>query len=165
MTVMKKQQKAFNIIKRKTGTGAAGPLDVYMDTDKDVRKGYRFNCIAIGTIRVLFGWIIALVTQFHCTHYKPKSKAFLVLGNHTMNLDPVFDVILLRRFVRFVASSNIMRGFPGCFVKWLANPIPRKKGAPADDVIEAVKASLAAGIPVAMYPEGNVTWEIGRAHV
>ena len=130
-----------------------------METNKDIRRGYNFNRIAIGIIRILFGWLICLVMNFRCKHYKPKNKTFMVLSNHTMNLDPIFDVILLRHFVRFVASSNIMRGFPGCFVKWLANPIPRRKGAPADDVIVNVKASLAAGIPVAMYPEGNVTWD------
>ena len=130
-----------------------------MRSREEVRKGYNFNRIAIGIIRILFGWIICLISNFRCTYYSPKNKAYLVLSNRTMNLDPIFDVIVLRRFVRFVASANIMRGFPGCFVKWLANPIPRQKGGSADDVIVAVKESLAAGIPVAMYPEGNVTWD------
>ena len=130
-----------------------------MDRYKEVRKGFTFNKIAIGIIRILIGWIIRIIAGFSYKPYKPKSDTWLLLANHTMNLDPLLDVIALKRFMRFVASANIMRGFPGCFVKWLANPIPRKKGAPADDVIVAVKESLAAGIPVAMYPEGNVTWD------
>ena len=132
-----------------------------MDNEKerDIKKGYLWNRIAIGFIRIVAGWAICLAAGFSCRHYKPKAKTWLLLVNHTMNMDPLLDVIVLRRFMRFVASANIMRGFPGCFVKWLANPIPRYKGAPADDVVEAVKESLAAGIPVAMYPEGNVTWD------
>ncbi len=130
-----------------------------MENKKDARKGYTWNKIAIGFIRIVAGWVLCLIAGFRCKHYRPKSKTWLLLANHTMNMDPLLDVIVLRRFMRFVASANILRGFSGFFIRWLANPIPRYKGAPADDVVVAVKESLAAGVSVAMYPEGNVTWD------
>ena len=125
----------------------------------DPRKGYNWNKIAIGFIRIVAGWAICLFTGYKYKPYRPKSDTWLLLSNHTMDFDPLYDVITLKRFMRFVASANIMRGFPGCFVKWLANPIPREKGASADEVVEKVRESLNAGVPVAMYPEGNTSWD------
>ncbi len=109
--------------------------------------------------RILFGWLFRLILHYRHTVYKPKADAFLLLGNHSMEMDPFLAVITTRRHMRFVASANIMRGLGGFFVRFLAGPIPRYKGAPADNVIEAVKENLAAGVSVAMYPEGNTTWD------
>ena len=55
-----------------------------MDRYKEVRKGFTFNKIAIGIIRILIGWIIRIIAGFSYKPYKPKSDTWLLLANHTM---------------------------------------------------------------------------------
>lgn len=123
------------------------------------KKGVRFQKAVYFLLWLLAGWAFRLFTRFSYKYKKIKARTFLLVGNHTLDLDPIYVVIAARRHMRFVASANIMRGFLGRLVKLLAGPIPRYKGAPADDVAKAIKANLAAGVSVATFPEGNTTWD------
>lgn len=125
----------------------------------DVKKGHTFHKCVYAVLEFLCGWAFKLFTGFRSEKCRPKAKTFLLLSNHTVDLDPFYVILTIRRHARFVASANIMRGFPGCLVKWLVDPIPRYKGAPADDVTKAIKDNLAAGISVITFPEGNTTWD------
>jgi 1-acyl-sn-glycerol-3-phosphate acyltransferase len=105
------------------------------------------------------GWLICLIFGFRARYTKIKSPTFLFLANHTSDLDPIYEVLGTKRHLRFVASENALRGFGGAIVSYLAGPIPRRKGASADECVDAILANLRAGVNVGIHPEGNRTWD------
>ena len=124
----------------------------------NVTKGVARHRFVYHFLRIIAGWILRLITGFSYDKCKIKSKTFLCLANHTMDMDPLLMVIGTHRHMRYVASANILRGFSGSIIKFLVDPIPRHKGASADDTVELIKQNLQAGISVGMFPEGNRTW-------
>ena len=105
------------------------------------------------------GRLFKRISGFHSGHTKISSRTFLLLGNHNNDLDWAFPVIDTRRHMRFVASANILEGFKGRIIDFLVGPIPRKKGAPAEETTKQIYESLSQGISVAIYPEGNKSWD------
>ena len=110
-------------------------------------------------LRILIGGIFCRLTGFSYEPCKIQGQTFLLLANHTMDIDPVCLVIGTKKHMRYVASANIMRGPIGRVIACLASPIPRVKGASADQAIEAIKYNLERNVSVAMLPEGNTTWD------
>ncbi len=125
----------------------------------DVKKGIRFQRAVIFFLRVSVGWFLALVLGFRFRKKKPKSKTYLLLANHNSDLDPVMVIMGTGKHARFVASANVLKGFFGGLIKLLFAPIPRKKGASADDTVSLIEENLKQGISVAMFPEGNKSWD------
>ncbi len=124
-----------------------------------VKKGLWFQKGVYFFLSRCFGWFFMRLNDYHGEKTKIKSDTFLLLANHNNDMDWAFPVILTGRHMRFVASSNIMNGFAGKLVKFLAGPIPRAKGASADDTAELIMENLKAGISVAIFPEGNKSWD------
>ncbi|WP_430231985.1 lysophospholipid acyltransferase family protein [Nitrosomonas communis] len=89
--------------------------------------------------------------------YQPKEKAFLLLINHTHNCDPFFATLIFPDYIRYVATEQWTEGPAGKLFTFLLNPIPRKKGASADETVENIELNLKLGISVAMFPEGVVS--------
>ncbi len=83
----------------------------------------------------------------------------MLLSNHNADIDPFLVMLGTGRHARFVASANILKGFIGTVLKTLAGPIPRSKGAGADDTVKLIEENLKNGINVAMFPEGNKSWD------
>ena len=76
-----------------------------------------------------------------------------------MDVDPVMIVLGTRRYARFVASANLLKGFLGALLKFFFAPIPREKGASADKTVRDIEENLRNGVSVAMFPEGNKSWD------
>ncbi len=123
-----------------------------------VKRGIGFQRAVIFILRITLGWILALCLGFKYKKRKPKSKTYLVLANHNSDLDPVMVIMGTGRHARFVASANLLRGFLGRILKVFFAPIPRYKGAAADDTVDLIEQNLKEGISVAMFPEGNKSW-------
>lgn len=130
-----------------------------MEKRSDAIRGVSRHRVVYATIRVTLGWLFNLITGFSYEPYKPKSKTFLFFANHTSDMDPIYEAIGLRKHIRFVASENAMQGPFGKIIAFLVGPIPRRKGASADDTVEAVLENLKNGVSVCIHPEGNRTWE------
>lgn len=124
----------------------------------NVRKGIGFQRAVIFVLRITIGWILALMIGFKYKKTKPKSETYLLLANHNSDLDPIMLVMGTGRHVRFVASANILKGFLGKLLRIFFAPIPRNKGASADDTVALVEENLKQGVSVAMFPEGNKSW-------
>jgi len=124
-----------------------------------VTKGIRFQRFFYGFLRILLGWIFFCFKRFKTERYKIKADTFLLLSNHNCDYDFFYNVITTRRHMKYVAAEKVTKGFGGWFVRTLVNPIPRRKGAPADEVVELIKENLNAGISVAMFPEGLKSWD------
>ena len=123
-----------------------------------VKRGVGFQRAVILFLRVTLGWILALAIGFKYKKRKPKSKTYLVLANHNSDLDPIMVIIGTGRHARFVASANLLKGFSGKILKLFFGPIPRNKGASADETVSLIEQNLRQGVSVAMFPEGNKSW-------
>ena len=115
-----------------------------------------FHVIFYNFMRYLIMPYFALIKQYRWRVYKPKSKTYLVLTNHNTNYDFFLTGLCLRRHMYFVASEQILRsGIGGKLVKFLADPIPRKKGDDASDTVDRIINTLKNGSNVCMMVEGN----------
>ncbi len=127
--------------------------------DNDVRRGLKRHKFVYHFLRILIGWLLAAIQNFTYTPYKIKERPVLILSNHNSDFDPFLMIIGLKMHFKFVASANIMSGLIGKLIAFLVGPIPREKGASADHTVQLIVDNLNAGIDVAMFPEGNKSWD------
>lgn len=117
---------------------------------------YGFHKAFYGTMRVLIIPYFKTFGRYKYKSYKPKSQPYLVLANHNTNWDFCYFALPLPYQMYFVASEHIFRlGFKSAALKFLVDPIPRKKGASADSTVRLIKERLADGKNVCMMAEGN----------
>lgn len=81
---------------------------------------------------------------------------YLLLSNHNTNFDPIFLGLAAGQQVYFVASEHIMRkGLGTWFLKRYFDPIIHLKGKAGIQTIANMLKNLKAGYNVAIFPEGN----------
>lgn len=85
----------------------------------------------------------------------------LVLANHTTNWDPLLMALSFRKHpMYFVASEHIFRwGFLWRVIDALVHPIARLKGTTAADTAMTILRRMRKGASVALFAEGNRTWD------
>lgn len=135
------------------------PTNKFQDELPECTKGIKFQRGLYKTLTFLFGKIISFGCNYTYEPYEKKDGTYLILANHNMDIDPVLLTLSLKMHMKFVASANVLQGFFGFFIRKLVNPIPRYKGAPADEVVNFAADNLRNGINVAMFPEGNKSWD------
>ena len=107
-------------------------------------------------LRIPFTIYYKVFHNYHYKKYKPKNKPFLVLSNHNSDGDQFMVGMAIKGHMFFVASEHIVRhGFGGRLVKFLANPIIRKKGAEAKSTVNDIIETLQNKSNVCMFVEGN----------
>ena len=127
--------------------------------NNQIRKGLLRHKFVYHFLRYLIGWLLILLRDFSYEYKKISGKQVLILSNHNSDFDPLLMVIGMKKHFKFVASANIMSGPVGKIIKFLVGPIPREKGASADQTVQLIIENLNAGIDVAMFPEGNKSWD------
>lgn len=127
--------------------------------NNQIRRGLKRHKFVYHFLRILIGWLISAICGFSYKPYKISEKPVLILSNHNSDFDPLLMVISLKKHFKFVASANIMSGPVGKLINFLVGPIPREKGADADSTVKLIIDNLDAGIDVAMFPEGNKSWD------
>ena len=81
---------------------------------------------------------------------------YLLLCNHTMDMDPIMLGCAAGRDLRFVASEHIMRkGFGTWFLQRYFNPIVHVKGKLGLKSSMEILRAVRRGECVALFPEGN----------
>ena len=81
---------------------------------------------------------------------------YLIFCNHTTDWDPIRLAGALPEQTYFVASEHIFRwGFWGGVIRFVVDPIARLKGTTAGDTVLTVVRRLKAGANVAIFAEGN----------
>jgi len=104
----------------------------------------------------LFGWIFALKLNFKGESLRKLKAPYLLLVNHTLDLDPVLVAYSSRRHMYFVASEHIMRkGFWTKVLMYLFHPIIHQKGKAGIKTVKEIMSSLKKGRSVCLFPEGN----------
>lgn len=108
------------------------------------------------TMRCLIKPYFATVGQYEWEVYEPKSENYLLLTNHNTNWDFFLFGLCFKPHMYFVASEHILRlGFTSRIIKFLADPIPRKKGASGAETVALIKERLNKGFNVCMMADGN----------
>ena len=125
----------------------------------DVTKHLRLQRVFYRILYFVLAIPFRVFGRFSCKVTKPKAKTFLALTNHNNDIDAFYMAVGLFRHMRFVASAHLTRGRAGRILSLLIGPIPRKKGAKADDTVELIEENLKNGISVGMMPEGNRSWD------
>ncbi|MBR5753051.1 MAG: hypothetical protein IKX83_01050, partial [Clostridia bacterium] len=117
------------------------------------------RCKVIWTTLVpVLGPIFARMYDYHGTHYKPGKETFLLVTNHTDNIDPGFLIVTVRDYFRFVASDHIIENhFIRSLVTFLADPIINHHDQGSDVVYQDMLDSLRSGVNVQLMPEARTT--------
>lgn len=107
-------------------------------------------------MRALVRFWFAVTGHYRCPKYRPRSKTSLILTNHNTNWDFFYFGAPFRGHMYFVASEHIFRlGFVSRLIRFLADPIARKKGASSEETVTEIKRRLQKGQNVCMMAEGN----------
>lgn len=127
---------------------------------KNVRKGFVFNKIFIETLAWILHLPLRVILNFKPRYYSPKHKTFILVSNHTSSIDPGYIVLALKnRYVRFVASDHVSRkGTLGFVLKALCGIIVKRRDKPSSVLVNDILGTLKAGIPVAIFAEGNTSF-------
>jgi len=89
-----------------------------------------------------------------------KHRNFLYLINHAGIMDPVLVSSVIPRHVRWVAGAYLFKTF---FLRLIighgCTAIPKQQGRGDLSTLKTIKASLASGDNVGLFPEGTRTWD------
>ena len=112
----------------------------------------------MNTVRILFFPLVLLIVRAKAKRYKPKSKNFIVIGNHSDGLDPILIMCSLKKYIRFVAGDHtILNPWAKFFFKDLSGWIIKDRDNPASVLFNDMKASADEGVPTGIYVEGTIT--------
>lgn len=107
----------------------------------------------------LFGPIIKGMYKLHYDKVPEINGSYLVLANHTTNLDPAIVGLNFKKHMYFVASEHVYRqGWKSKILWWIFEPIAKMKGS--SDTLTVMKTirTLREGKNVCIFAEGNRTW-------
>jgi 1-acyl-sn-glycerol-3-phosphate acyltransferase len=104
--------------------------------------------------------VIVRILYKHTPEYTDISGPFLVVCNHTTDWDPLLMGVSFRKeHIYFVSSEHVLRSRFGKLLTWLLDPIGRQKGGSAADTVLTMMRRLKKGYNVAVFPEGNRSWD------
>lgn len=111
--------------------------------------------------------LVLLIKPFLCLifRFKPENQRLngpaLVICNHVTNFDPLLvSVCFPKDHMHFVASEHLFRkGLLTRFLKYVFDPIPRRKGTSGADTAMACLRKLKQGRSVCLFAEGECTWD------
>ena len=113
--------------------------------------------------RVLYGLLAPMVQRkFAMTHEDLHLDGpVLLIPNHVSAWDPLLVAMSLRdKQVYYVASEHIFRlGLVTKLIRWLVDPIPRRKASSGADTVKACLRHLRAGHSVCLFAEGEQSWD------
>lgn len=104
-------------------------------------------------------WLwMRLKYNYHAKTHPIKGPA-LIVSNHTTDFDPFFLALTVKNPTYFVASSHIFHNPKiSKWLVWAQAPIARVKGATAGDTALTAIRRLRRGFNVALFAEGNRTF-------
>jgi len=83
---------------------------------------------------------------------------FLLLANHTQNIDPFFLLSKIRNPVSFVINNAVFQNpIVGLFLRWI-DSIPKQKSTSDMKTVIDIFRLLKEGRIVGIFPEGHATW-------
>ncbi len=125
-----------------------------------VVKGSSIHKTVWKILRILAGFFIRHKYNYSYDTVRPKSDNYIVLSNHSIDLDPIFIGLSFPNQMYFVASEHIFRlGFLSKLLNIFFAPIQRLKGKSEIGTVKAMLKLLKAGENVCIFPEGVCTFD------
>jgi 1-acyl-sn-glycerol-3-phosphate acyltransferase len=93
-------------------------------------------------------------------HYKAlKNKGpFVVLGNHTVNEDPIVMGLMFPFHLYYIATEQVFNlGFLSKVLNYVVNPIRKAKSVSDMETIRKTKRIVQEGGSIGIFPEGNTS--------
>lgn len=117
--------------------------------------------------RILNRLLVLLLRPFLCLIFRFRTEKrklagpTLVVCNHVTNFDPLLvSVCFPKDHMHFVASEHLFRlGWVSRFLKYVFDPIPRRKATSGADTAMASLRKLRQGRSVCIFAEGECTWD------
>lgn len=124
------------------------------------KQSNRHNRILNRLLVLLIGPFLRLIFRFH-PEKRQLTGPTLVICNHVTNFDPLLvSICFPRNHMHFVASEHLFRkGLVSRFLKYVFDPIPRRKGTSGADTAMACLRKLKHGSSVCLFAEGECTWD------
>lgn len=96
------------------------------------------------------------IMDFHGPKYKMDNEPFLLYSNHTMNLDPGFQLCVINKYMRFIASDHLAEKAPiRKIMEVSGQPIIKHNEAPTSVVYNEVINTIRKGINVSISVESR----------
>ena len=123
------------------------------------RRHLHFVLFVVWVVITFFGKKILRNSNAEIERYTPKHKTFIVIGNHTDVMDPAYQMIAMKKFIKYVAADFLAReGFIFHLILDTFNTvIIKERDKPSSVLIENIMKTLKAGIPVGLHAEGIIT--------
>ncbi len=130
-----------------------------MSKDYEARTYFWRNKVIVPIALRVIGLPLVKIKQAHCERYRPKDDTFLLIANHNEIWDPAYEMVSLRRYIRFVSSDHVMReSFWGGFLHFFGTPIFKHRERPSEELNRHIIDSIRAGISVCIHAEGGVSF-------
>lgn len=125
-----------------------------------MKKGNLHNRIFNRVLAVIIGPFLRLIFRFHPETARLNGPT-LVISNHVTNYDPLLvSICFPRDHMHFVASEHLFRkGLISKFLRYVFDPIPRRKGSSGADTVMSSMRKLRAGRSVCIFAEGECNWD------
>jgi len=124
----------------------------------DPRPHFWRNRVCMSVILKLFGKPVVKARHYHYTPYRPKNEPFLLLANHNDILDPDYEMVNLRGYIRYVASDHVVRqGLFGKLVQFFGTPIVKYRDRPTEELVRDIRETLKHGVSVGLHAEGGMS--------
>ena len=120
----------------------------------------RHNKILNGMLAAVAAPILRGIFRFSYEKHKLDGPT-LVISNHVTNYDPLLvSICFPRDHMHFVSSEHLFRlGWISKFLRYVFDPIPRRKGTSGADTAMACTRKLRDGRSVCLFAEGECSWD------
>lgn len=125
-----------------------------------MKDSNRHNKILNRLLVLLLGPFLRLIFRYRHDKHRLTGPT-LVICNHVTNYDPLLlSVCFPWDHTHFVASEHLFRlGWVSKFLKYVFDPIPRRKATSGADTAMACLRKLRSGRSVCLFAEGECTWD------
>jgi 1-acyl-sn-glycerol-3-phosphate acyltransferase len=124
----------------------------------DPRPHFWRNKVCMSVILTVIGVPVVKARRYHYAPYQPKNDTFLLIANHNDILDPDYEMVHLRRYIRYVASDHVVRqGLFGKLVQFFGTPIVKHRDRPSEELTRDIRETLKNGVSVGLHAEGGTS--------
>jgi 1-acyl-sn-glycerol-3-phosphate acyltransferase len=143
--------------------GGGAPSGEQVDLERGTLRGRSRRIVRFGVLG-----LFKLLVRLFLSHEErvPADGGVLVVANHLHNADPIMINAAYPRPVHFMAKKEAFLVPVVPFFLRLGGAFPVDRGKADRGAIKRAQATLAAGIPVGIFPEGtrSVTRSLQKAH-
>ncbi len=125
---------------------------------KKLKPRTLINMMCMNVVRFFGFWVVLLIAHAKVKRYKPKSKKFIVIGNHSDALDPIYIMCSIKRYIRFVMGDHLtFNPWVNFILKTVSGWIVKGRDNHPSVLVNDMKASADEGVPIGLFAEGKIT--------